>query len=84
MSFKEKLIARLELAKNTAKAELMSLMVEEDIAANRKSICDSCDNLFKPTAQCKLCGCFIYAKTKISSASCPIGKWKAESKKVDK
>jgi hypothetical protein len=41
----------------------------------RESICDSCPRLFRPTFQCKECGCFMKIKTKIDSAICPLGKW---------
>jgi len=41
----------------------------------RFSLCLSCENLTKHTHQCKLCGCFMSAKTKLEDAKCPIGKW---------
>jgi hypothetical protein len=31
--------------------------------------------LIKLTSQCKKCGCFMEAKTKLPNAECPIGKW---------
>lgn len=41
----------------------------------RLQICRECPRLFKPTMQCKECGCFMRIKTRLKSASCPIGKW---------
>jgi len=41
----------------------------------RLNICRECPRLFKPTMQCKECGCFMRIKTRLKSASCPIGKW---------
>jgi hypothetical protein len=49
--------------------------VEEDVAKNRFDICKACPELIKLTTQCKKCGCFMTAKTKLEKATCPIGKW---------
>lgn len=49
--------------------------VEENVAQERFSICKSCPELIKLTTQCKKCGCFMTAKTKLKQASCPLGKW---------
>lgn len=50
------------------------LLNDED-SNKRYSICLQCPELIKLTKQCKKCGCFMAAKTKIQEASCPIGKW---------
>jgi hypothetical protein len=47
----------------------------EELSTNRYEICQSCPELIKLTKQCKKCGCFMVAKTKLQKASCPIGKW---------
>jgi hypothetical protein len=47
----------------------------EDVQNNRISICESCERFFKPTRQCKECGCFMDIKTKLEQASCPLEKW---------
>ena len=39
----------------------------------RMKICNTCPNYAAP--RCKLCGCFMIAKTKIPQAKCPAGKW---------
>lgn len=41
----------------------------------RLDICRACPRLFKPTLQCKECGCFMRVKTRLKSSTCPIGKW---------
>lgn len=41
----------------------------------RYDVCKGCDRLFKLTRTCKECGCFMAAKTWISAASCPLGRW---------
>jgi hypothetical protein len=48
---------------------------DPEIAQSRLSICESCPELIKLTKQCKKCGCFMAAKTKLQNAKCPIGKW---------
>jgi hypothetical protein len=47
----------------------------EDEAEKRFEICKACPELIKLTSQCKKCGCFMAAKTKLLAATCPIGKW---------
>lgn len=47
----------------------------EKKSKERFDICKSCPELIKLTLQCKKCGCFMYAKTKLEKAICPIGKW---------
>lgn len=48
---------------------------EDNLAKQRFDMCLSCPELIKLTVQCKKCGCFMAAKTKLESAKCPIGKW---------
>lgn len=52
-----------------------SSFVSKDIQTNRFELCKSCPQLIKLTNQCKQCGCFMSAKTKLEKAVCPIGKW---------
>lgn len=47
----------------------------DELAEERFKICKGCPELIKLTRQCKKCGCFMFAKTKIKAAACPIGKW---------
>lgn len=49
--------------------------VPVDVKLERMSICRECPFLIKLTSQCKKCGCFMSEKTKLSKATCPIGKW---------
>jgi hypothetical protein len=48
---------------------------DESLASERYSICQVCPELIKLTKQCKKCGCFMAAKTKLLSATCPLSKW---------
>lgn len=43
----------------------------------RLDICKGCDDYFKPTGNCKVCGCFMRIKASISVMECPEGKWAA-------
>jgi peptide deformylase len=49
--------------------------LSEEESKKRLDICLSCDRLFTKTSQCKECGCYMPAKTKLPHASCPLGKW---------
>lgn len=49
--------------------------VDEDVAKQRFDTCLSCPELISITKQCKKCGCFMAAKTKLEAAKCPLGKW---------
>lgn len=50
-----------------------SLLVDENVAAERFNICKSCD--FFIENRCSKCGCFMEAKSKFTVSSCPVGKW---------
>lgn len=54
----------------------LPIIADADIAFNRFSICQGCEFL-KENFRCEKCGCFMKAKTQLSAASCPIGKWQA-------
>jgi hypothetical protein len=49
--------------------------VDDETYNSRFNICKSCPELLKITIQCKKCGCFMAAKTKLQKSECPIGKW---------
>lgn len=49
--------------------------VPEEQGEARYAICKACPELIKLTKQCKKCGCFMVAKTKLEAATCPLGKW---------
>lgn len=40
---------------------------------SRIAICKTCDKYVNGV--CSMCGCFVAIKSKLGSASCPIGKW---------
>lgn len=43
-------------------------------ANQRLSVCYKCPS-FTKAKTCKECGCFMVAKTKLTNATCPLGKW---------
>jgi hypothetical protein len=47
----------------------------EETANARYEICKLCPELINLTKQCKKCGCFMAAKTRLEKATCPIGRW---------
>lgn len=48
---------------------------DEKVADQRLEICRACPELIQLTTQCRKCGCFMAAKTKLEAAKCPLGKW---------
>ncbi len=44
-------------------------------AIDRMKLCLQCEHFFKPTRQCKKCGCFMPIKVRLSGSSCPVKKW---------
>lgn len=48
---------------------------DSQTADNRFSICQGCPEFIALTTQCKKCGCLMKAKTKLTKAFCPLGKW---------
>lgn len=66
-TFLEKLQDRLETRAKTA-------IADESLANKRLEICNSCEFLNKIRV-CRECGCFVDAKTKLTSSRCPKNKW---------
>lgn len=56
------------------------LILEEDIVElsnKRMDVCKECKPYFiKMTSRCGKCGCYLPAKTKVTSEQCPIKRWK--------
>jgi len=47
---------------------------DAQVSERRLKICEACPELTKDY-QCKVCGCLMKKKTKLSGASCPLNKW---------
>jgi len=52
-----------------------AVMVTEEEANKRISICEGCEFLDKSVYRCLKCGCMMRFKTKVLVAKCPVGKW---------
>ena len=54
-----------------------------EILTERESICRSCDQwdaaALRNTGRCKKCGCSTWAKLRMATERCPLGKWEAIS-----
>lgn len=84
----DKLKSRLKEAGEIAKAKSTALLPEdwivpESISEERLNICKTCEHLYQRTNQCRLCACFMNAKTKLAAAKCPINKWEKHGKYKD-
>lgn len=53
----------------------MNLKELQEMGNERFSICKECPEFFKPTGQCKKCGCFMRLKVVIPNQNCPLSKW---------
>jgi len=51
------------------------VLVSDEAYNARLSICRSCDHLEPKEEQCKLCGCYMKVKAKVTVAYCPDKKW---------
>lgn len=79
MSFLKKLAERTksvteDAARKAADAYAAARVSDAD-REDRYSICHACPHFISVTTTCKKCGCFMAAKTYMSGAECPIGKW---------
>ena len=58
-----------------AQSELgLGIAADKTIAA-RRAACEACDRW--DHGRCNECGCYTYAKTRLKSEACPLGKWDA-------
>ena len=51
---------------------LVQIAKASTIAA-RRAACEACDRW--DHGRCNQCGCFTFAKTRLKSEACPLGKW---------
>ena len=58
-------------------------LVSDELEKKRLEVCYKCEHLFKPTKNCKKCGCFIQFKTKFADQTCPINKWGTEKATIN-
>ena len=64
---------------------MTKFLVENKVYKERINICRKCEFYFKPTGNCRKCGCFMHIKTRLNYAKCPILKWsKVKDISIDK
>jgi len=59
---------------------MSNFFVKDEVYQERIALCRECVYYFKPTGNCKICGCFMKIKSRISSMSCPKKHWTATNK----
>ena len=68
------------LAKSTAQWAINGFKrTDEDTLKSRTEVCHSCEfwnaQAFNNTGRCMKCGCSTWAKLRMATEKCPIGKW---------
>lgn len=56
-----------------AQSELGIGVTDKETTARRRTICESCPDWNH--GRCNLCGCYTFAKTRLTKETCPVGKW---------
>lgn len=77
MTFLDKLKERTSQVHAALEDAITGERVSNEVREERMNICLSCEHLFRPTMNCKKCGCFTKVKTWLPSQHCPVGKWLA-------
>ncbi len=80
------MILRVSMAVNAAGAVLRTLwaklrgyriLASELDYRQRIHTCRACEHFDPDSEQCRICGCFAEAKTRLAVEQCPKGKWRA-------
>lgn len=56
---------------------MSNFFAPDQVYKERIAFCKQCEFYFKPTGNCKMCGCFMKIKARISMMDCPKKYWKA-------
>lgn len=56
-----------------AKAELGIGLADAQEVADRRIICEGCEHW--DHGKCRECGCYTWAKTRLTKERCPVGSW---------
>jgi hypothetical protein len=49
------------------------VLTSKELTKVRRQLCRTC--MFQTGRKCAQCGCFISAKTKLATETCPVGRW---------
>lgn len=55
--------------------------LDDDQVAARLAICGGCDQF--ADGRCRVCGCWLLAKARMTTEDCPLGKWNNPSAKIE-
>jgi ArsR family metal-binding transcriptional regulator len=80
---KEKMTSLREEAEKIATENFVKNKVSESVQKERFDICLSCEHLYKPTNNCKKCGCFMGVKTWMANQRCPLNKWERSNPEIE-
>lgn len=65
-------------------AQSKFLVTPPEVLAEREATCRACPewdaNALNKTGRCRKCGCSTWAKLRMATERCPIGKWEAVDK----
>lgn len=50
-------------------------IIEKEIQSERYAVCEDCSEFRKSLRQCKVCSCYMPAKTLFKRSKCPKGYW---------
>ena len=78
MTIINKLKERMEQVRDAAENMATGVLrkkVSIEVQEYRYNTCQSCEKLYKPTDNCKACGCFMKVKTWMPDQACPLNKW---------
>jgi len=56
-----------------AKSEMGIGLASGDVIDARRTVCESCERW--QHGKCLECGCYTWAKTRLTNERCPLGKW---------
>jgi hypothetical protein len=77
--FREQILAAMKAAGRFASSGMATPPTE--ILANREATCRACPEwdaaALKGTGRCRKCGCSTWAKLRMATERCPLGKWGA-------
>ena len=57
------------------KLKVITRIFSNTLYKDRITICNSCDFYRQWAKQCKVCKCFMPLKARLTTTSCPMGKW---------
>lgn len=74
-NFLDRLKSRVAEVAEQNYEKVKHLIAPEEVQEERIAVCQTCEYYFKPTGQCKKCGCFVKIKASLAPFACPVNKW---------